>query len=203
MTRSRRLVLLACFAASVAATTIGAVFAPTLLAFHPLALVAASPLVRHLVVAAVDAPLVAFVVIAAGRRMWDSAVSYEVGHVYGEQGLKWFEVKYPRPSLMVRRVERWFRRGGVVVVFFIPGFAVGFLAGTAGMRRSVFLPVALAGHLAYAIATYMTGDALSPWLDVIVAFIQANVAVLTLISVLGFLAIVWLRRRGDERRRPD
>jgi membrane protein DedA with SNARE-associated domain len=202
MTRSHKLVLLTCFAASVVATNLGAVFAPTLLTFHPLVLVATSPLARHLVIAAADAPAVAFVAVVVARRLWDSAVSYQVGRTYGEQGLKWFEIKYPRSSLMVRRVERWFRRGGAVVVFILPGFAVGFLAGTAGMRRWVFFPVALAGHITWAVGTYLTGDALSPWTDIVITFVRANVALLTLISVVGVAAIVWLRRRGDKRQKP-
>ncbi len=182
------------------AGTAGSAFAPALLTYSPLLLVALSPLPRHLVLVAPITSFAPFVLVALARGLISAAVAYWVGVSYGKSGLQWIEPRYPRLRKWVRWLERTFDRVGPVVVLVSPTSPVCALAGMIRMPAWQFLPAALLGKAAWAIGAYWLGDFLSEWTTPILHWVRENVVSATIACVAVFGGYQVIRRLRRKRR---
>jgi membrane protein DedA with SNARE-associated domain len=190
--------VLGTIAVMVAGSVAGAAFAPALLGYAPLTLVALSPLGRHLILVATVTPLVPFVVVASLRRAFAGVLAYLLGCIYGEDGMVWVERRYPRLGGLARVLERSFRRAGPLLLFLGPGLFFCALAGVIRMRFWLFLPLVLAGQIMWMTLTFYLGDALSEWIAPIVGFLNEYMLEATLASVV-LVALYQLYRRRTRR----
>lgn len=186
--------LLAAAATLITAGTCGAAFAPALLAYDPLLLVAVSPLSRHLVVAAALVPMLPLVAVASARRMLSCTVGYAIGRAYGEGGIAWVRARRPRLRRVIAWLEHAFDAAAPLVIFIAPGPLTGALAGATAVPVWVFVPCAAAGHVMWASLTYHVGlalgDSLAPFLD----YVRAHVVSTTAACAVLVFAYAWVRR---------
>lgn len=184
--------------------TVGQAFFPALLRDHPLLLVAFEPRNRNLLLVAgreggID--FLPFVVVAAIRRMLSDPLYYLLGHWYGDAAVRWIEDKMGEGGSFVRRVEGWFQKSSVLMVFLFPGALVCALAGSTGMSPALFAVLNVAGTVTVVTLMYHlsgVGFIAAP-LEWLTGFITGNAGWLTVVSVV--LTLVWLwdqRRRGTS-----
>ena len=183
-------------------TTIGVALMPTLLSYSPLLLIALAPLGRHLLLAAPVTAFAPFLVVATLRRLLTCVLSYMVGEAYGEAGIGWVKQHYPRAGRLVRVLERVFRRAGPLVVLFAPGPIICALAGVTRMRWVVFLPIATLGQMAVITITHRVGAALQEFILPILAWLEENMIVTTLVCVALVLAYRFVRRNREAAAVP-
>lgn len=187
--------LLGCVATLTIAGLLGQAFAPTLLAYWPLGLLALSPLPRHMVLVAPVTDPVSFVLVAGIRRFISGTLGYQLGLEYGEQGYAFVEARSARAGKLVRWVERAVRRFGapLLIAFASPGLCA--IAGTTKMPGRLFYPCALLGQLIYAGANYAVGEALERWTTPILVFLREHVMAATLLTASAVAIYEILRRR--------
>jgi uncharacterized membrane protein YdjX (TVP38/TMEM64 family) len=187
--------LLGAAAALGVANWVGIALAPSLLSYSPLLLIALSPIPRHVVLAATATPLLAFVLVGTARRMLASLLGFYIARWYGISGVTVVKARYPKVAPFIAWLERVFDRAGAVLLFISPGALVSAVAGAAGMRPSLFIPVATAAHAFWMVVTYKIGKALSAWLAPIMQFIDQHKLTLTLACVALVLVYTLKRRR--------
>jgi membrane protein DedA with SNARE-associated domain len=86
-----------------------------------------------------------------------------------------------------------------VVLFVTPGPFVNLLAGAAKMRVPIWLALNLAGTLMAVMVLRYFGAVLETWINAARAFVEANVAELTLASIAIVVVSTVLRRRKLRR----
>ncbi len=190
---------MSCVAALTLGGLVGQAFAPTLLTYWPLLLLALSPLPRHLVLVAPITDAVPFVLVAGLRRFVSSTLGYYLGLTYGEQGFAWVERRSARAGRIARFFERWMRRLGAPALIVVASPGLCAIAGTAKMPAHLVLPCALLGQLIYASVTYALGEALRQWTAPILVFVREHVFEATL-ATASAIAIYELSRRRRQRR---
>jgi membrane-associated protein len=178
--------------------TVANALAPTLIADHPLVLVALEPRNRYLLLTAGRVDLVPYVVFATLRRIASDPVYFALGHLYGDRSIRWLEDQTgPRGARFVRFTERGYRRFSKLAVFLFPGLVVCVLAGATGMKVRTFLLLNVIGTVAAVIVLRVFADQLEPVVLPITEWIDDNQTVLTVVSVglaVGYVA--YQRRRG-------
>jgi membrane protein DedA with SNARE-associated domain len=178
--------------------TAGAAFAPALLTYSPLLLLALSPITRHLVLAAPITDVVPFVAIATARRVLSCGVAYWVGLSYGELGLKWVEGRYPRFRRFVHWLEHAFHKVGPLLLVVAPSPPMCALAGTLRLSKWHVLPAALIGQLVWVGLAYWLGDFLSAWTGPILVWLREHVVEATAACIAlfgGYQVIKRMRRK--------
>jgi uncharacterized membrane protein YdjX (TVP38/TMEM64 family) len=68
-----------------------------------------------------------------------------MGHALGPVAVDWLEYRSPRIGRFIGWLQALFARAAYAVVFFLPGPAMSTIAGSAGMRSRVFLPIVTLG----------------------------------------------------------
>lgn len=171
--------------------TVANALAPTLIADHPLVLVALEPRNRYLLLTASRVDLVPYLVFATFRRIASDPIYFALGHLYGDRAIRWMEDQAgERGGRFVRVVERGYRRFSKPAVFLFPGLVVCVLAGATGMRVRTFLVLNLIGTITAITALRLFADQLEPVLLPVTDWIDENQTVLTAVSVV--LVIVYL-----------
>ncbi len=181
--------------------TIANAAAPSLIADHPLVLVALEPRNRYLLLTAGRVDLVPYLLFATFRRVASDPVYFALGAIYGDRSIRWLEDQAgERGARFVRVAERAYRRFSRLAVFFFPGLIVCVLAGATGMKTRVFLAWNIAGTIVAVIALRIFADALEPVVLPITDWIDENQIVLTVISVgavVGYLGYQRMRGGGE------
>jgi membrane protein DedA with SNARE-associated domain len=178
----------------VAAGRLGDALAPTLIAKHPLALIAMEARNRNLLLVSSKVGFVPFLVVGTVRRLLSDPLFYALGYLYGDRAVRWMEREVGDSS---QRVERWFRRASYPLVFFAPGLPVCVLAGATEVPVPVFVVLNVTGTIVTVIVLRLAGNVFSGPIDAVNRFISANFRWLTLITIA--LTAWWLidrRRRG-------
>jgi membrane protein DedA with SNARE-associated domain len=191
-------------AATVALTGIGlsgAAFAPALLTYSPLLLIAMSAIPRHLVLAAPLTDPASFMLVATVRRVIGSVLFYFICDTFGASGLEHLERRYPRARRLVTWIERVFVRVGPLALVISPNLMTA-LAGNVRMPLWQFLPAVSVGHLIWVGLTYWVGDFLSEWTTPFTAWLSENV-VSTTIACIVCVAAYQLIRRHQQRKRAQ
>jgi len=115
---------------------------------YPLLLVALSPLGRHLLLVAPTVDPVAFIAVVVLRRTVFYLASFYMGRALGPVAVDWLQFRSPRTARFITWLQAMFLRAAHAVVFFLPGPAMSTIAGSAGMRARVFLPLVVLGLVA-------------------------------------------------------
>lgn len=198
--RSRLAILITVIAIAWAGTMIGTALSPTLVVESPLSLIALNPNWRHaLLVVPVTSAAPFFAVIIA-RMFFTDPIFYFLGRWYGDRAVVWVEEHSGNIGRWLRWIERKFKKGGGVILFFLPGGFICLLAGASGMSRTKFLLIDLAGTVAGAVVFRLAGDVFAGPIGVVRAFVSENMTVLTLCTVALAAAGVAARLRMTRRR---
>ena len=196
--------LLGPIALATAASAVGAALAPKLLVVNPLALIALNAVPRHLVLASGKLELLPFFAVAVARLFFPDPFYFLVGRLYGADAVRWVEERSGGAGRFVRFAERAFAKARYAVLFVAPAGLICVLAGASRMRPSVFVAVNLAGTVTGVTIARLFGEALAAPLEAVRDFIQANVLLLTAISVvLVGLSVVLRRRRARQSAREN
>lgn len=201
-TEKRRIVV----ASAVALTSVGlcgVAFAPALLTYSPLLLIAMSAIPRHLVLAAPITDPGAFVAVATARRVVSCLVLYYLGESFGETGLDWLAKRYPKARLLVRWIDGAFRRFGAVVLVVAPSQPLSALAGNARLPLWQFLPAVAIGQTLWCSLTYWLGDFLSAWTAPFLAWLGDHVVSTTAACIAAVIGYQLLRRRRQRKRAAE
>jgi membrane protein DedA with SNARE-associated domain len=170
--------------------TIGNAIHPTLVAEHPLVLVAMEPRNRFLLLVADKVDYVPFLLVATARRLVSDPLFYVIGYLYGERGVRWIGRRFGANDELSDAVRRGFARAAPVMVFLWPGAIVCALAGAAGMNPVAFIAINLAGTVTIVTLLYHFADYFDGPLGAINRFYSDNAKTLTVISVV--LILVWV-----------
>jgi membrane protein DedA with SNARE-associated domain len=177
------------------AATVATALTPALAAKHPLLLIALEARNRNLLLAR-EVDFVPYVVVATVRRTLTDPLYFLLGHFYGDAVVRWLERK-GGGGPAVRAIERFFARASYPMVFLFPGALVCALAGSTGMRPSVFLALNIAGTIAAVLVLRRFGDVFGGPLDALLDFFNRNVVWATAVTVALVAAwLLWQRRRG-------
>jgi len=200
-TEKRRIVV----AAAVVLTGIGLVgvaFAPALLTYSPLLLIALSAIPRHLVLAAPITDPFEFIAVASARRVVGCVLLYYVGESFGESGLEWLSKRYPKARRLVKGINWVFERAGALVVVAVP-IVMSPLAGNARMPMWQFLPAVTLGQIIWVSVTYWVGDFLGTWTKPFLAWLGQNVISTTIACIVCVAAYQLIRRYRQGKRAGD
>jgi membrane protein DedA with SNARE-associated domain len=178
----------------------GIAFAPALLTYSPLLLIAMSSIPRHLVLAAPLTDPASFMVVATVKRVIGCTMLYYLGESFGESGLDWLDKRYPKARHFVRWLERLFRRIGPLVLFVAPTHPMSALAGNIRMPLWQFLPAVSGGQLIWVGLTYWLGDFLSEWTAPFTVWLGENVVSTTVACVIAVVAYELVRRHRQRKR---
>lgn len=190
-------------AATVAMTSVGlsgVAFAPALLTYSPLLLIAMSAIPRHLVLAAPLTDPASFMIVATARRVVGCTLLYFIGETFGDRGLEQLERRYPRARRFVRWVERLFARLGPLLLVVAPSLPLSALAGKVRMPLWQFWPAVACGQLIWVALTYWLGDFLSAWTTPFTAWLSEHVVSTTLACIAAVAAYQLIRRRRQQKR---
>lgn len=183
-----------------AASVVGTAFAPALLVHAPLALIALNPIYAHLILASNSIAAVPFFAVAVARLFASDPFYFLIGREYGGAAIEWVERRSPLAGRLARFVERLFERAGPLVLFVVPGGLVCVLAGASHMRARTFVAINLAGTVAVVALVRFSGHALADPLEVVRDFVQANILLLTGVSIVLVGVSTVIRRRRAKRR---
>jgi membrane protein DedA with SNARE-associated domain len=198
--RPRRLALawlLVPIGAFFVAAMVGTALSPTLLIESPAALIALNPVPRHLVLTVNLIDPATFYAIATLALFGPDPFHYLLGRLYGDQALIWVEKRSPATGRLVRGLERWFARAGLLILFAAPTGVVSLLAGAARVNAVAFVVINILGTLAMVTLVRLLGERFAAPIDAVIAFIQANVVALTIITVLLVAFGAWRRQRRE------
>ena len=183
MERRRASLLVGPLVVLTVAGMVGVAFSPVLLVHHPLALIALNPIWRHLVLASPSLHAGPFFAVAVLRLFAGDPFAYVLGRRYGPWAVKWVEAQSGPMGRLVRRVERIFARGGLVVLFAYPTIGVCALAGAAGIRPVTFVVVDLVGTVAWVALIRTFGDIFAGPIGSIRDYVDDHTAAITLVTV--------------------
>jgi membrane protein DedA with SNARE-associated domain len=170
-----------------AGSLVGVAASLYLTAHHPLLLIALSPLGRHLILVAPRVDPVSFLLVAITRRLIFYLACFHLGRALGPTALVWLEQRSSSAGRVVRWLEQLFQRASRLVVVLFPSPAVSTIAGSAGMRQMVFVPLALLGSVARLLILLQFADWLRAPIEVVLAFIDEYWIPGTVILVVGIL----------------
>ena len=178
---------------------IGNAIHPSLVANHPLLLVAMEPRNRYLLLVADRVDFVPFLVVATVRRLVSDPLFYLLGYLYGEAGVRWMERKMGDSGGLLRGMESGFKKAAPVMVFLFPGLIVCMLAGATGMNPVLFLALNVAGTVTVVSLLYRFAEFFDGPLGAVNRFYANNGKVLTALSIVITLWWLWdQRRRGKS-----
>jgi len=183
---------------SVAGLT-GSALTPPLLAHHPLALIMLNARNRNLVIVAGFVSAFPFFSVALVRRFLEDPFLYTLGQLYGDAAIRWVEHRTGAGGVVVRFIERWFRKASYVFVFLFPGGLVCVLAGATGMPPRTFFLLDLVGTLTVIGLLRLVGSSIATPVDTVRRFLSNHLLWTTALSIaltLGWL--VYQRRRGSR-----
>lgn len=177
------------------ATMLGVSFALTLAVYSPLLLIALAPLARHIILVAPYTELQWLVPIAALRGTLTCAVAFEVGRVYGPQGIRLFERRSPRLGRWLRMFERAYGAAAPLFLLVMPGPLTSTLAAVSGTSRWLTLVPSALGLSAWAWIHYTIGDWLAPYTAQLMDFVKHHLLETTLACVALVLTYQWIARK--------
>lgn len=175
--------------------TITTALTPALAAKHPLLLITLEARNRNLILAR-EVDFLPFLLVAVFRRTLTDPLYYLLGKYYGDNAVRWLEVKAGMGSY-ARLMETIFRKAAYPAVFFFPGAIVCALAGVIGMRFSRFIALNLAGTVFAVVSLKLFGDAVASPVESLIDFFDRNLVTTTIVSVvLVVLSVVLGRMEG-------
>ena len=133
------------------------------------------------------------------RRMLFYLVSLHLGRAHGPTGIVWIEARAARFGRFVRWVERLFARASHAVVLLMTGPTVSALAGTSGMRTSVFVSLAIPGLVLRMLLVLGLAEWFREPIEALLALIAEYWLPGTVVIVTGVALHQWRRRAALAR----
>ena len=177
--------------------TVANALAPTLLADHPLVLLALAPIFRYMVATATLIDPVPFFAVALVAKFATDPIMYILGYHYGDAAVRWIEQRAGGGEY-VRTLERWFTQARWPVVFFAPNRLVCILAGATRMPFKAFAAVNVAGTVFIVTVARSLSGVLSGPIGALVRFTDRYQWWLTAVTVTAVMLSVTLQRRRGE-----
>lgn len=193
--RWARNVVVAVIVTAVVTGWIGAAFAPTLVARHPLLLVLLNSTNRYLILATNQLDSVSFYSAALLRRVVPTIAFFLLGTWYGLRAVNWLEQRDPKGGELVKVVERLFGRYGWWVVAVAPMTITCLLAGAARLRARRLIPLVIVSIAVRLVVLRQLGQAFSGPVDSVVGWIDRYRGPLLVVSVGSVAFVVWSQRR--------
>ena len=182
----------------IVASNVGDALATTLATSHPLTLVALNSRNRNLVLVTNQLDALSYYGVATLRLLLSDPLFFLLGYWYGESAVSWMEARTRTVGGTMRQLERWFGRGGAVLVFIAPNNIVCLLAGAAGMRLLTFVAANLAGTLVRLYLIRRVGEAFDAPIQDLLGFLRDYRVPLLVLSVLIVAGTsLWELRRGE------
>lgn len=199
-----RLAALAMALALVWATqTAAKAWLPMLLRDHPLLLITLDSRTRDLVLVSPKLGIAEFIVVAVAWRFSVHFLYYLLGRWYGDAALRWVNKRSRLGGRVAIRIEQIFSRWTVPAVFLLSNKLVCALAGSTGMRPTVFIPLHLSGTIIRISVLCMILRSNNSRLGLIVDQMDRNAGWLTVLFVIGTIITVtvsvYLHYRGAAR----
>lgn len=180
------------------ASNVGDALATTLAPTHPLTLVALNSRNRNLVLVTNQLDALSYYGVATLRLLLSDPLFFLLGYWYGESAVTWMEARTRTFGSTMRQLERWFGRGGAVLVFLAPNNIVCLLAGAAGMKLRTFVIANVAGTLVRLYLIRRVGEAFDAPIQDLLGFLSDYRVPLLVLSVLLVGATsLWELRRGE------
>lgn len=190
--RSLRLILVPIVILVVAGLAGGA-FAPALLKNNPLGLIALDARSRNLVLVAERIDLWPYLVVGIGRRVIGDPWFYLLGLWHGDRAVKWVEERSLDDGMVVRWIDKYYRRAAGWFVFFTPGALVCVLAGATGMKPRRFALINVAGTVTMVVLLRVFAHSLDGPIGAVTRFNNRWSKWLTLLT-FALVALSLLRR---------
>lgn len=146
-------------------TNVANVMWPTLQEDHPLLLIALSSINRYLILVSDDLDALSYYGVGTMRLLISDPLFFLLGYWYGDRALAWMDERSPTYGPALRRFQRLFGKAAWPLVVIAPNNYICLLAGTAGMRVSVFFVCNLIGTVGRLYLIRVLGDAFSSPID--------------------------------------
>jgi len=180
------------------ASNVGDALATTLAPTHPLTLVALNSRSRNLVLVTNQLDALSYYGVATLRLLLSDPLFFLLGYWYGEAAVAWMEARTRTFGSTMRQLERWFGRGGAVLVFLAPNNIVCLLAGAAGMKLRTFVIANVTGTLVRLYLIRRVGEAFDAPIQDLLGFLSDyRIPLLVLSVVLVGATSLWELRRGE------
>lgn len=171
---------------------------PTLLKEHPLWLIVLDPRNRWLILVSQKVDTVPFFLVGFFRRVATDPLFFLLGYLYGDRAVRWVERRFAADTGLVPWMEKNFNKFAPFLVFLSPGALVCVLAGAMGMNPILFAVCNVGGTIAILVALLRFGDAFSAPVNDVTEFLNRNFKVLTAISIIATIYLVWDQRRKGK-----
>lgn len=171
---------------------------PTLVKNHPLLLVALEPRNRWIILVAEKVSFWPLLIFGTVRRLASDPLFFLLGHLYGDNAVRWAERRFDANTGTVQKIERVFQKAGPVLVFFFPGALVCVLAGATGMSPVLFFVLNVVGTIFTVTVLYHFASVVEGPVDAINGFYGDNFKWLTVVSILLTGLYVWNQWRQGK-----
>ncbi|MBS1849071.1 MAG: hypothetical protein JST73_12415 [Actinobacteria bacterium] len=187
--------VIAIMVAAFATGIVGTALAPTLVARHPLWLIALNANNRYLILATNQAGPVGFFAVATLRRVVPTIAFFLIGRWYGDRAVRWLAGREPASTDVVSVVERLFDRFGWWIVAVAPMTFTCLIAGARRFRPRVLVPLVIVSIMIRLALLRWLGSAFSGTLDSIVHWIDRSRGPLLVVTIGLVLFSAWSQRR--------
>lgn len=180
----------------VIAAQVGDALAPTLVDTQPLLLITLNARIRNLVLVVNQVDPVWFYVIGTLRLLVSDPLFYLLGYFYGDRAVAWIEGRSTTWARYAHDFEHLYRKAAYPLVFIAPNNPICLLAGSSGMRPSVFVALNLSGTLVRLYLITLFGEAFESPIDWVLDFIKEYRWYLLAVTVTIVLFTTWRQARA-------
>lgn len=180
----------------VIASYIGDAFAPTLVAEHPLWLLALNARNRNLVLVTNSLDAWSYYLVGGLRLLAADPLFYLLGYFYGDAAVRWAEQRSRMVGGLLRSVEQFFQKASYPLVLLAPNNPICLFAGASGMSPPVFFALNITGTIGRLILVRWVGDIFASPIDNLVDFIREYRLPLTGVTIAITAFLIWSERRG-------
>ena len=136
--------------------------------------------------------------VAFFRLLLNDPFMFLIGRKYGDAGLRWAKHRFTTQTSTIELLERWFKRAALPVLAVAPNNLICIMAGSAGIRWSVFLSVNLVGTGVRLVLLRWIGDVFSGPVETIRDFFDQYIVWTTAASILFVIVFILYERRAGR-----
>ena len=180
------------------------VFRPVLIKDHPLLLLAVSPSRTFMVLVQARLDAISYYTVVIGRSLLADPSYFFLGYWFGHRALAYIK-KYSKDiGELAVKLEEWFPRFGLLLVFFFPHPIVMIMAGASTMSFWTFIAADFAGVLLGAIGVRELGWIVENQVNWLTDFNSKYWIPLTAFFILYVVYMLWdARRKGEGFQTPS
>jgi membrane protein DedA with SNARE-associated domain len=151
---------------------------------------------RNLVLVVNQVDSVSFYVVGTLRLLVSDPLFYLLGYYYGDRAVAWIERRSKTWARWTREFEDLYRKAAYPLVFIAPNNPICLLAGSSGMRPSVFVALNVAGTIARLYLITLFGEAFEEPINWVLDFIKEYRWYLLALTVGIVLISTWRQARS-------